>query len=156
MEEEKLNSSPDTSRDEMPWENREERFLEALREECIHANNCHDIAAHSAKCKYTVSQLPTIILPLAISTIQPYLVKGYEPVNSFAMLTSSVLAGCCTFFNFGKKMQQHNEFAARYRELADTVTTELAKPRKYRVQLDVFMERCTTKKTQLDREAPML
>jgi hypothetical protein len=154
--EEKLNSSPDTSRDEMPWENREERFLEALREECIHQYNCHDIAAHSAKCKYTASQLPTIILPLVISTVQPYLVSGYEPVNSAAMLCSGVLAGLSTFFNFGKKMQQHNEFAARYRELADTVTTELAKPRKYRVQLDVFMERCTTKKTQLDREAPML
>ena len=154
--EEKLNSSPDTSRDEMPWENREERFLEALREECIHQYNCHDIQAHKSKCKYTASQLPTIILPLVISTVQPYLVSGYEPVNSAAMLCSGVLAGVSTFFNFGKKMQQHNEFASRYRELADAVTTELAKPRKYRVQLDVFMERCTSKKGQLDREAPIL
>jgi hypothetical protein len=49
-EEQKLSqsTSEDGDRVEMPWQSREETFLDNLKEDCIHLSNCHEIASKSA------------------------------------------------------------------------------------------------------------
>ena len=156
-EEQKLSqSSEDGDRVEMPWQSREETFLENLKEDCIHLSNCHEIASKAAKCKYTLFQLPVVILPLVLAGISPYLPEGFNALRDMGMLTTGILGGISSFFNFGKKQNQHNEFSGKYQALAAMIHSELIKPRRFRIALDVFLERVTTQKSHLDDGSPVL
>jgi len=156
-EEQKLSqSSEDGDRVEMPWQSREETFLENLKEDCIHLSNCHEIASKSSKCKYTAFQLPVVILPLVLAGISPYLPEGYNALRDMCMLGTGLLSGISSFFNFGKKQNQHNEFSGKYQALSAMIHAELIKPRRFRTALDVFLERVTTQKSHLDDGSPVL
>lgn len=149
-------SSKDKARTEMPWEKKQEEFIERIQNTCIQLSNQHAQASKSHKKKYIRYSIPAIVLPLICGAVSNFIPTEYEYINGITLSLTGILTGINTFFNHGKKTEKHNEFSGRYGELAGYISAELCKPKQFRVQLDVFMERCVQKKNDLDNSAPML
>ena len=149
-------SSLDKDRTEMPWEHRQEDFIEKVQTACLEASQQHDQASKSHKKKYIRYSVPAIVLPIVFGAVSNFIPAQYEFVQGIALSVTGILTGINTFFNHGRKTEKHNEYSGRYSELAGFISTELCKPKKFRVQLDVFLERVTTRKNDLDNHAPML
>jgi len=149
-------SSKDNDREEMPWESKQEEFIDKIKNNCIQLSNQHGYASKSHKKKYIRYSIPAIVLPIVCGAVSNLIPTDYEYINGITLSLTGILTGINTFFNHGKKTEKHNEYAGRYAELAGFIDSELCKPKKFRVQLDVFMERCVQKKNDLDSNAPML
>jgi hypothetical protein len=91
-----------------------------------------------------------------MSVVSQHLPVEYNYVDSIALASISVLNGLNTFHNWGKKFTSFNEFAGKYSDLAGYIDVEMSKPKRFRIALDVFLERVTTKKSFLDGNAPFL
>lgn len=149
-------SSNDKDRTEMPWDHKQEEFIEKIQNTCIELSKQHAQASKSNKKKYIRYSIPAIILPLACGAVSSFIPPEYEYINGITLSLTGILTGINTFFNHGKKTEKHNEFAGRYAELAGYISAELCKPKKFRIQLDVFLERMTNKLNDLNNSAPML
>jgi hypothetical protein len=95
-------------------------------------------------------------MPLLLGTASQFVPNGYEYINSVGLTITGVLNGVNTFYNYGKKTTIHNEFAGKYAELAGYISTELIKPKRHRIALDVFLERVSTKLNNLNDASPQL
>jgi hypothetical protein len=149
-------SSVDIEREEMKWETREEKYLDNIRQQCLKLSEQHNQASRKAKKKFGACSIPVIFIPIVMGSVNQYLPAGYEYINSTGMMLTGIISGINAFFNYGKKTTQHNEYAGRYAELAGYVASELIKPKRHRIALDVFMERINEKMSGLNSTAPML
>tara|TARA_R110000744_G_scaffold144468_5_gene256581 strand:+ start:181 stop:672 length:492 start_codon:yes stop_codon:yes gene_type:complete len=149
-------SSEDKERIEQPWDTKSEQFIQDLKLSCDQISKMFNLSSRKAKKKYNLLAIPTIILPLICSIIIPKIEKNKDIINSVLLCMIGILNGLSTFFNFGKKMIIFNEYSGKYTELSNIISLELAKPKKYRIDLDVFLERVTLKKQQLDSSAPYI
>jgi hypothetical protein len=149
-------SKDDPNREEMPWDSKREEYIWKIHKDCLQKSAAYDAASRSAKKKYTRYALPGVVVPIIMSVVSPHLTQDYNYVDGIALAGIAVLNGLNTFFNFGKKFSNYNEFAGKYAELAGYIDVEMSKPKKHRVALDVFLERVTTKKSFLDGNAPFL
>jgi hypothetical protein len=149
-------SSEDADREEMKWESKQEQYVTKLRDDCLELSNEHNVASLNNKSKYIHFSLPAIILPLLLGTISQFVPSGYEYINSVGLTVTGVLNGVNTFYNYGKKTTVQNEFAGKYAELAGYISTELVKPKRHRIALDVFLEKITTKLNDINNSAPQL
>ena len=149
-------SKDDPNRQEMPWDGKREEFIWKIHTDCLEKSAAYDAASRSAKKKYTRYALPGVVVPIIMSVVSPHLPQDYNYVDGIALAGIAVLNGLNTFFNFGKKFSNYNEFAGKYADLAGYIDVEMSKSKKYRIALDVFLERVTTKKAFLDNNAPFL
>jgi hypothetical protein len=153
---ERSESSEDADREEMKWENKQEQYVTQLRDDCLNLSNQHNVASLNNKRRYIRFSLPVIILPLLLGTVSQFVPSGYEYINNVGLTFTGVLNGVNTFYNYGKKATIHNEFAGKYAELAGYISTELVKPKRHRIALDVFLEKITTKLNDINNSAPQL
>ena len=149
-------SKDDPNRQEQLWDHKSEEFIWKIHKDCLQKSSTFDSASRSAKNKYTRYALPGIIVPIIMSVVSPHLPTEYNYVDSIALASISVLNGLNTFHNWGKKFTSFNEFAGKYSDLAGYIDVEMSKPKRFRIALDVFLERVTTKKSFLDGNAPFL
>jgi hypothetical protein len=149
-------SSEDTDRLEMPWEQREEQYLQAIQTQCRTQSTSHEAVSKTAKKQFASCSIPSIVLPIVLGAVNPYLSEEYNYINSVGMMLTGIIGGVNTFYNFGKKTTVHNEYAGRYAELAGYIQAEMCKPKKFRVQCDLFLERVNQKFNSLNSNAPML
>jgi hypothetical protein len=149
-------SKDDPNREEMPWDSKREEYIWKIHKDCVQKSAAFDAASRSAKKKYTRYALPGVVVPIVMSVVSPHLPTEYNYVDGIALAGIAVLNGLNTFFNFGKKFSNYNEFSGKYADLASRIDVEMSKSKKYRVALDVFLERITTKKSYLDGNSPFL
>ena len=149
-------SSEDKERIEQPWEHKSEQFIVDLKFVCTENATLFNSASHRAKKKYNLLAIPVIILPLICSIFINRLDKNKDLINSVLLCMIGIINGLSTFFNYGKKYMEFNEYSGRYTELSNIISVELSKSKKYRMALDVFLERITLKKQQLDSNAPYI
>lgn len=149
-------SKDDPNREEMPWDSKREDFIWKIHKDCLEKSSAFDSASRSAKKKYTRYALPGVVVPIIMSVVSPHLPTEYNYVDGIALAGIAVLNGLNTFFNFGKKFSNYNEFSGKYADLAGYIDVEMSKSKKFRVALDVFIERVTTKKAFLDGNSPFL
>lgn len=149
-------SSEDDDRIEMKWSSKQEEYIEQLRTTCEEKSKLYDVASHKCKKKYNFYSLPTIIIPLVLSVVNPYVEQKYEIVNSVGMAMVSILTGLNTFYNYGKKCERYNEYSSKYSDIVEDIHLEMNKPKRFRVACDLFLERIKTKKGQCDATAPFV
>ena len=147
-------SSEDKEREEQPWDTKSELFIVDIKLSCDQISKMFNSASRRSKKKYNLFAIPTIILPLICSVVINRLDKNKDIINSVLLCIIGILNGLNTFFNYGKKCMEYNEYSGKYNELANIISVELSKQKKYRIDLDVFLERVTLKKQQLDSSAP--
>ena len=152
----KKSESVDRDREEQPWDEKSEKFIRKIQQDCSDKAQAYDRASRSAKKKYTRYALPGVVVPIVMSVVSPHLPTEYKYIDGISLASRAVLNGLSTFFNFGKKFSNYNEFCSKYSELVSYVDVELSKPKRHRIALDIFVERLTTKKGDLDSNSPFL
>jgi hypothetical protein len=145
--------STDIDRKELPWETREETLLKEWKIDCNERSVNHDIVSKKNKIKFAICGTPTVLVPIILSGI-----GSVAPCNSLifsiGMMISGIFSGMNLFFNFGKKIESNLSYSAKFFELATEIEMELAKPKRFRVDCSVFMERIKLLYNSLCKQAP--
>ena len=72
------------------------------------------------------------------------------------MLLASVSSALNTFLDWGRRSQQHCDYAGRYGELKNEIDSQLCRPKDGRVACDVMLERVKERYSHLNLAAPQL
>jgi hypothetical protein len=147
--------SLDTERVELPWECREEDHLISIQNNCYSESNRLNKQATHDKRMYALFGVPSVLLPIVIVTVNEHLVgTEYSFVISILLLMSAVCATINTFYNYSKKAQQFFEFSFKYQDLGDEIATELCKPRRHRIDCDLFLQRVCMRNGYISSQVP--
>ncbi len=141
---------------DLPWSTNTESELQNIQKSCYQLANDHHKGMKRTKLRYTIFGLPSMLIPLVIGGTGSYIDERYDWVRSTALIVTAINSGILQFFNFGQKSSNHNETSGKYSELGDLIKLELAKPEKFRVSCDVFMERIFVKYQNINSTAPVL
>ena len=155
LEDENSESKDDPLRKELLWEQREEIFLQKIVEDCKKQSKLHRRKGKKFKKLYTGFGIPSTLLPIILSGLTEQL-NMYPLVHSLVMITSGILTGVSTFMNFGRKYEEHFNYEAKYGGLAGDISTELCKPKSFRVACDVYLERVRLLYGNLNSNAPLV
>ena len=149
------NSEDDPLRKELLWEGREEKHVRSWIDEAVDRSNRHEKAGKSFKRKHKCFGSLSVLVPIVFSAFTQ--VKHVEQiVTTVGFVCSSLLSATCAFFNFSGLCTQHLEFANRYEEYANSLRTEVCKPKANRIACDVFLARNEMQLNSLNRSAPDL
>jgi len=148
--------SEDRNREEQLWTDKSEKFIRKIQHDCLDKAKAYDEASRSSKKKYTRYALPGVVVPIIMSVVSPYLPADYKYVDGIALASIAILNGLNNFQNYGKKFSNYNEFAGKYSDLASYIEVEMSKPKRFRTSIDVYLERCSVRKSDLDNSAPFL
>jgi len=147
-------SKDDSDRKELLWEDREEKFIQTIEDDC-RANSVQlDLIARKKRSCFRLWSVPAMILPLIAASLNEMAPTKIKYVSSMIMLISGVCTVINTFFNFGKKSQQFFEYSNKYRELADEISVELCKPKRYRLDCDLVLHTVTVKRNAISSTCP--
>ena len=152
----KSSESQDRDREEQPWTEKSEKFIRKIQQDCLDKAKAYDKASRDSKNKYTRYALPGVVLPIVMSVVSPHLPPDYKYIDGIALASIAILNGLNNFQNWGKKFSNYNEFAGKYSDLASYIEVEMSKPKRFRTALDVYLERCSVRKSDLDNNAPFL
>ena len=141
---------------EESWSEQNEKYFLDVKEECENKAFELDKASHTSKKKYNCVSIPSIILPIVFSVVNPYIPEEHNYVNSILLASVSVLNTVNSFYNYGKKCESYSEYSNKYAEVASMIDLELIKGKEFRTSLDVFMERIRTKINNLNTNCPYL
>jgi hypothetical protein len=133
-------SIDDENRKELLWEKREERLLLKWVEDMRKRSAVHDKLGRKNKILYSVFGIPSVLIPIVIGGLTPIL-ECNTLVYSVGMIVTGLFTATNVFFNFSKKTHQHFESQKKMFELANDIETELSKPKRFRVECSVYMER---------------
>lgn len=129
----------DKTRKEMKWNDTHDHLLKNWKLDIRKEHIKHE----NSKMKYTrlisYFNLPASLIPIALSILIDEI--GDNVTTSIFMLISGILFGISSFFDFGGKREQHSQASEKYSELFLMIELELSKPREFRVQADVYLER---------------
>ena len=145
-------SKDNVHREELLWEKREEEFIATIRKSCSAASIEENAKGKKSRNFHILFSIPCMIIPVVAATLNE--ITTQTSISSILMLSSSLCNIINGFFNFGKKTQQHFEFSTKYSELADEISTELCKPRKHRIDCDLFLQKITMKRNDINSRRP--
>jgi hypothetical protein len=149
-------SSLDTEREEEKWNNKNEHYLETIRDSCLAKSKAHNLASHKNKKRFIYTSIPAVVLPFALANASLFLPSSLTAVEPIGLTLVGIINGLQTLLNFSKKTETHNIYAGKFSQLASDITTQLTRGKRFRVALDVYLERVTTRLRDLDENAPML
>lgn len=147
--------SSDVSREEMKWNNKNSDLLLNWSLQCEKASKAHGQKSQRFKKLYAWFGLPSILIPIAIGILQPYL-KEYELVTSLLMVLSGSFSAVTTFFDFSRKRSKHLDSESKYNELFLKIQAILAVPKRNRNAADVTITECLMTLNSLNAQAPAL
>ena len=149
-------SSKDNNfRKELLWEKREETTIREWCKEMKIQSGKHYKAGKKFKKIHELIMFPSIIIPVICSGLSPIL-QPYIYVSTGLMLSIGILNGISGFLNPSSKKEKHLSFEGLYNELVLDIEKELCKPKSMRIACDVYLEKISLKKTNLDLTAPLL
>lgn len=148
-------SSDDVSRSEMKWNSKNSDLLFQWSKQCESSSKMHGLKAKKFKRLYTWFGLPSVLIPLSIGILQPYL-KEYDLIISLLMVLSGSFSAVSTFFDFSRKRSKHLEAESNYGELFLKIQSILAVPKKNRNAADVTITEMLFRLNALNGTAPPL
>lgn len=135
-----------------------EALLKFWLKQAEKARDLHNKKGKSFKFKHEVTALPASLLPIMYSPISGLLSDedGIEIANVIVLISTGLLSGIHSFFDYGRKSQKHFEYEAKYGDLATTILVELSKKRDIRIRADRFIEMVQSKIDNFAANAPLL
>ena len=119
-------------------------------------SDAHHVAGHKNEKRYIYTSIPAVVLSLALANVSLFLPSNLTAAEPIGLTRVGIINGLQTLLNFSKKTEIHNIYAGKYSQLACDITTQLTRGKRFRVALDVYLERITTRVRDLDENAPML
>ena len=154
--EKSLTSSSDKIRDELPWEDREEKQIKEWQEEALERKEKHARKSSQFKKLHYAFGMAAVALPFT-GTLATMILDNYsKEVSSVILAATTLCSGINTFFNFSRKCERHSDYENRYAEFSNTIDKELIKPKKFRMPCDVFLEYTSNTLARLTAAAPDL
>jgi hypothetical protein len=98
--------------------------------------------------------IPSAIIPMALAAASDILGDDWKIVTISSLIVMGILNIILGFKNPGKRAEAHLNFEALYGELAVEITSELVKPREYRQDADVFIQKIMDRYNSLNNRAP--
>ena len=148
--------SCDGPRQERLWERREEEHLSGIAQLAHEVGVRHEAKSVRARAFYTGFGIPAAVLPLIGSAIVEYVPPAHSYIITIIMLLASLSSALNTFLDWGRRSQQHSDFAGRYGELKNEIDSQLCRPKDGRVACDVMLERVKERYSHLNLAAPQL
>lgn len=141
---------------EEAWNQAGEDLVSGWAEQCMEKSEYHSGKESKNKVLHAIFGLPSILLPVLLAAATPLIDTLDEAalIQVSGLITIGVVSSINTFFNFDKKSARHQEYSARYNELATDVQYQLFKGREFRVSSDEFIARVQTKFNNLNEKAP--
>ena len=149
-------SKDDAQRKELLWEKREEEHLRKIAERCSGLSKRHDVKSARCRWYYRAFGVPAAVLPLIGSAIVEYVPHDLSYVVTIIMLLAAVSSALNTLLDWGRKSQQHLDYAGRYGELVNEIESQLCRPKSGRIACDVMLERVKERYGYLNLSAPPL
>jgi len=156
-ESKKSESSLDLNRiEEEPWSHNNEKFIQDIRQDCLHRYNIHDSESHINKKKHILMSVPAIILPLITANLSFFLEDNANTVWVIPLLMTftGIISGLNTLFEFSVKKEKHDQQSNKYAELAGEIQAILIRGKQYRQPYDVSVQSINCKKSNLDTTSP--
>lgn len=153
LEDEDVPSQP-----EEPWDTPQENLIGRWRDASDSLAAAHEGRAAVCKRKSVWYGLPGLMIPTLMAPLSTVL-KDSEwiaYVETAAFMTTAAASAMVQFFDFSGKAEKHFAFAARYADLVTDIDQELAKPRRFRQQVDTFSLKIKMMYDALNRAAPDL
>jgi len=150
-----ISESSDVSREEMKWNEKNSDLLRNWSKNCKEALLAHEVKAKKYKKLYAIFGLPSILIPISVGIMQPYLQENDLIVSLLMVLTGS-LSGINTFFDFSRKRSKHLEANAKYSELHIQIQSILAIPKRNREAADVSITKILYQLNSINNMAPPL
>lgn len=147
-------SKDNASRKELLWTNKQEELFFTWQQLSLERSYQHNKLAKRCKRKYRLLGLISIILPTILSGVTQYYSPAWLLATGF--ISSGILNGLSSLFNYGSLYQLHNEYAAKYEDFEREISTELIKPKANRGPCDVYLKRCEMILNSMTRNAPDL
>ena len=140
----KLDITPPSSEDndqrkELLWEKREEDLIKSWSLDCVTRSVLHNKKARENKIKFGIFGLPTVLIPIILGGISS-LIPCNSLTSSIILMFAGLFSGITMFFNFGRKQEEHNNTSNKIFELHTDISSELSKPKYYRIACDVYLE----------------
>jgi hypothetical protein len=88
---------------------------------------------------YLLLYTPTILIPVIVSQLRPVYAAEYSFLLDQLLLLSGILAGVCSSYNFGGKIQKLNEIEQGLEKVFQEISLEMFKPEEHRQQPDLFL-----------------
>lgn len=152
-------SSKDVSnRVEMLWSSKIESLFRFWAEECKENSEKHRKASRKNKILYHAFGIPSIIVPIFMSSVNQFYEKQSTEVaiivNSIGYFLTGMLTGINTFVNYSSLYERHNNSEYRYNELYTDIQSVLIKPKRDRIPADVCLETFKLKFEHIKEFAP--
>ena len=126
-------------RKELLWERREEDLINSWSLDCVARSVFHNEKSRENKIKFGIFGLPAVLIPIILSGISP-LLPCNSLTSSIILMFAGLFSGITMFFNFGRKQEEHNNTSNKFFELHTDISSELSKPKIYRIACDVYLE----------------
>ena len=98
---------------------------------------------------------PTISLPLCAGTYSSFVpCDANDYILAILLLASALSASASSFLDYGRRQAQHDDYGARYEELAGDIDSTLCRPKRFRPPCDIVLEGIRLKFAGLKRGAP--
>jgi hypothetical protein len=146
-------SLDDPSREELLWSTRSEDLCAGWVEDSRNRSKQHGRLANKFKCKAQIFGFLNILLPLLLASSTPF-IGEYTIMYQVLLFIVSLSAGTTALFKYEHKYCKHGEYENKYLELVDDILSEISRPKAYRLQCDVFIERCKNNHNKLVSSSP--
>lgn len=147
-------SKDDSDRKELLWEDREEKYVRSIENDCRANSVLLDLTARKKRACFRLWSVPSMLLPLFAASWNEMAPSDVQWFSSLLMLISGVCTVINTFFNFGRKSQQFFDYSNKFRELADEISVELCKPKRYRMDCDLVLHTVSMKRNSIASTCP--
>lgn len=150
-------TSEDTPRAELPWEAREESHVQQLADSCRAEGIRHRAAGKRCRALFRALAAPTISLPLVAGTYNQFVpCDANDYPLAILLLLSALSASAASFLDYGRRQALHDDYGARFEELAGDIDSTLCRPKRFRPACDMVLEQVRLRFAGLKRGAPPL
>ena len=147
-------SSVDCDRMEALWTDKSNQLLKKWKFELNEDRAVHDKKAERNKQLFNFMSIPTIILPLSASILQPYIPDPF--IISILMLISGLFSCLVTFFDFSSKRSKHAIASNSYSEISINIEEVLATSKRFRTPVDITVRSILLKINAVKSKAPQI
>ena len=145
-------SSIDIQRDEALWDQKSNDLIKKWKNEIDKSIKIHDIKAKKNKLMFNCFSIPTIVLPITSSILQPHIPN--QLIISILMLCAGLFSSLVAFLDFSSKKSRHEIASNSYCEISVNIEEILSTSKRFRTPVDITVRTILLKINAVRSKSP--